>query len=914
MCILRCNFLIMIILSSLYATSQELTPPIQNFSIIDYAAASQNWDITLDEAGIIYAANNEGLLTYDGLKWELYPLKNNSIIRSVFAHKDRIYTGSYKEFGFWSRNNKGDLGYTSLMPLLGSYTLQSEEFWEILDFRDAIYFRSFGAIYKYANERIEPVIEVVSNKMLVYNDRLLIAKSRDGLYYLEENGELVPLPNQGSLRDQTIVDIEVDGKNLLVGTRDALYVFDGERCVKFADDGLNSLLERFELNHILKISEEEVVFATVKNGIIHYNKESGKIKMFNRNSGLQNNTVLGLARGNAKVWLSLDNGIDAIQLNSAVEFYTDDSGELGAVYDLSFFTSSVHLASNTGVYYLDNSKLHIVEGAEGHSWNLAAVHGTLYSNHNTGTYKIQNNRFIPVETRTGSFDILDRAGGNNEFYIGNYTGISIFSPETNQLTALQEVNIPVKKMLIEKPGVMWAEHPYEGIYRIGLDEDSDDVSFIQKVNGNRKESNVKATMYKINNQIAILEQGRWYRYNPILDSLEIFRELKDYANHRLLLEDTGGFWFLNNVSNSIVYTDFRDVKINLTFRELNNRLVKGHERMVKSNDSTFYITLNDGYARINLKELVRSKEREIISEPIIQGIADANGWYDLSSAPKLPYKAAREVKVKVALPDSDASGLGFVLEGNTGQKGIVEQGILNFQNLGHGNYRLKLFTISPQESSSKTVTLAFSVDPPWYLSNLMKVVYVLIVLGVIGLIYWYNRSKLKKHRKVLEQKFEKEHQERLNMLEKAKLMNEIDSKRKELANTTMMAAKKNEVLLEIQGELSKDKDKFSNQFRLKHLINKINQAIKNKDEWKVFETNFNELHEDFFRELLEKYPNLSNKDLKLCAYLKMNLSSKEIAPLMGITVRGVEVHRYRLRKKMGMDSSANLTQFLIKHF
>jgi AraC family transcriptional regulator, chitin signaling transcriptional activator len=97
-------------------------------------------------------------------------------------------------------------------------------------------------------------------------------------------------------------------------------------------------------------------------------------------------------------------------------------------------------------------------------------------------------------------------------------------------------------------------------------------------------------------------------------------------------------------------------------------------------------------------------------------------------------------------------------------------------------------------------------------------------------------------------------------------------------------------------------------------MNKINNAIKNKDEWKVYETNFNELHEDFFKELLQAYPNLSNKDLKLCSYLKMNLSSKEIAPLMGISVRGVEVHRYRLRKKMGLDSKENLTNFMIKNF
>ena len=187
-------------------------------------------------------------------------------------------------------------------------------------------------------------------------------------------------------------------------------------------------------------------------------------------------------------------------------------------------------------------------------------------------------------------------------------------------------------------------------------------------------------------------------------------------------------------------------------------------------------------------------------------------------------------------------------------------------------------------------------------------------MGVFFLVYVINKRKLRKHQLIIEQKFKKEHEERLYKLEKQTLLTEINNKRKELANTTMIGAKKNEILLDIQGELSKDKENFSNQFRLKHLMNKINSAIKNKDEWKLFETNFNELHEDFFKELLLAYPKLSNRDLKLCSYLKMNLSSKEIAPLMGISVRGVEVHRYRLRKKMDLDSKENLTSFLIKGF
>src|SRR5690606_31118777 len=448
----------------------------------------------------------------------------------------------------------------------------------------------------------------------------------------------------------------------------------------------------------------------------------------------------------------------------------------------------------------------------------------------------------------------------------------------------------------------------------GMDNDLRQNKFINRIGIHKDRPISKADVFKINNQIAIFKDNKWYRYNPFVDSLNIFTELKDYQNHRFLHEDNNGAWFTNTLNNALVFTNFKDVKVNLSFRELNGRLVKGHENIIKGNDSIYYITLNDGFARVNLNELINVKMKENLSEHIIYCIAESHEQYDISSLPGLPFQAAREIFVKVALPDSDATDLFFELQGKNNLKGRVENGMIKFQNLDYGDYDLKIFALSPQNVSSKISSLKFKILPPWYLSNALKFLYPLIVLILIGLVYWYNRLKLKKHRGVLEQRFKKEHQERINQIEKDILLGEINSKRKELVNTTLIGARKNEVLMEIQGELNKDKDKFSNQFRLKHIMNKINREIKNKDEWNLFETNFNEIHEDFFKDLLTTYPNLSNKDLKLCSYLKMNMSSKEIAPLLGITVRGVEVHRYRLRKKMNLDGKENLTNFFIKHF
>ncbi len=894
--------------------SQQLTPPIHNYSSTEYEAASQNWDIDVDEDGVIYAANNQGLLSFDGQSWELFPLPNGSIIRSVFVYKDKIFTGSYKEFGYWKKDSTGKLFYTSLIPKLGNYAMQSEEFWQILEFNGDIYFRSFGAIYKYDHKTIEPIQNVVSNKMIVYKDKLLLAVRKDGLFFLAENNELQKLPNQEILEGETIIDMAIEGENLIIGCREKLFKYSGELCMLYDDNRLLEELKRSELNHIMALKDGELLLGTVKNGIINYDQKNRTFKIFNRNNGLQNNTVLGFVEKYGNIWLSLDNGIDRIELGSPVEFYTDDTGELGAVYDLAFYNNKMFLASNTGVYTFIDNRLEIIDGAEGHTWNLEILNDTLFVNHNTGTYQVFNDNLVPVETSTGSFKISELPYANGEYLISSYTGIRNLSQSEDSIYEFESLNFPVKNVVFENESTLWAAHPYEGLYRVGFENNFKNTKFIDKINIPDGGNSINTDVFMINNQLAIFNGDHWYKYNSFKDSLEVFEELNPFRKHKMLLKDVNSYWFGHTENNSLKFTDFNNNSIVVSPGNLNNRLVKNYEKILKNGDSIYYIALNDGFAKIDLAKFIKNLDNIYVSKPAVKGFTDLKGRISLKENPQVPYQSSRDLNIHTSFPVSGAMGLRYRLRGEDTLSGEVNNGVINLQNLNHGNYELQLQAIGPQAGITEKTNFNFTIRPPWYLSNLMKLVYILIILSLVVLVYWFNQLKLKKHQLLLEEKFEKEHQERLNNLEKERLKNQITLKRKELANTTMVAAKKNEMLMEIQNELNKDKSNFSNQFKMKHILNKINRAIKNKDEWQVFETNFNELHEDFFKDVLGSYPNLTHKDLKLCSYLKMNLTSKEIAPLMGISVRGVEVHRYRLRKKMNLDKKENLTNFLIKNF
>ncbi|MGA8852960.1 MAG: LuxR C-terminal-related transcriptional regulator [Christiangramia sp.] len=893
--------------------SQQLVPPIQNYSPAQYSAASQNWDIALDENGVIYTANNQGLLVFDGLRWELYPLESQSIIRSVYPYKGRIYTGSYKEFGYWETQENGCMNYISLSPLMSDFDMQSDEFWEIIDYKGAIYFRSFGAVFKYENNEISKVQNIVTTALGKFQDKLLVAPRKQGLVFLDKEGNTQPLKGDLSiLNDVNIIDVEARGDTLFIGGKEDLFIYSNGKVNRFNNKELKTVLEQSELNHIVSVSKDEIVLGTIKNGIIRYDLKNQKFEVYNRTSGLQNNTVLGMTYSRGRLWLALDKGVDMVGLETPITFYTDNTGELGAVYDLQNHNGNFYLASNTGVYGFSDGKLRLIENAEDHTWNLEAIDDVLYANHNTGIYKIINGSFIPIEARTGSFSIKKIHNDPNKLLISHYTGLSIYDREKDSISEIERINFPVKEVVFEDESTFWVAHPYEGIYKV-KHQNFKDIE-ITKVPPLVENANFNPKIYKLNNQIVIYVNENWFQYNPFKEKFEIFEELENFNDSRLIYEGKAEYVFADSDQGSLTFTNLKGENILIPSEKLNNRLVRSNENLIRENDSIFYVTLNDGFARININKLKNRFDKQWISEPYIEEFSDEFQRYSLSQVNVIPYKNSRNITLRIGMPISEANTLRYQLNGEEVLMGQVENGTLNFRNLRHGDYALTLSSIGSNSDKIKTKKFQFTIAPPWYFSVWMKAVYVLLFISIVVLIYWLNQQKLKKHQLQLEEKFEKEHAERLNRIEKETLLNEIDLKRKELANTTMMAAKKNEVLMEIQGELNKDKNKFSNQFRLKHIMNKINSAVKSKDEWKVFETNFNEVHEDFFKDVLVEYPKLTSKDLKLCSYLKMNLSSKEIAPLMGISVRGVEVHRYRLRKKMNLDSDVNLTKFLIKNF
>jgi DNA-binding CsgD family transcriptional regulator len=347
--------------------------------------------------------------------------------------------------------------------------------------------------------------------------------------------------------------------------------------------------------------------------------------------------------------------------------------------------------------------------------------------------------------------------------------------------------------------------------------------------------------------------------------------------------------------------------------QMRRRLLPEAENMLKVNDSLYYYKLGDGFSTINFSQLTRNMKAFTLPEPKLTFFRDEENLHPIDAAKSftITHKKSRDITIQFAAPGMAQPRYVYRLAGPKNQQFYQDRGTVNFQNLPYGDYELEVTTAGMGNKSSTPLKITFEIDPPWYWSVTSKIGYFLLLLAIVFGIRKYNRSKLSRKQNELKQRMLKQQEETFLALEKEKMAKEVRTKQKELTSTAMNVAKKNQLILELKNMLLVNKDKFTNQQRYKSFITKLDHSINDDEDWRSFEINFKELHEDFFEILLEKYKGLTPKDLKLCAYLKMNLSSKEIAPLMGITTRGVEIHRYRLRKKLNIDGSENISNFLI---
>ena len=913
----------------------QYTPYFQNFSLSEYNAGNQNWGVSRAENGMVYVANNNGLLEYDGLKWDFIELPNKTTIRSVLAYKGLIYTGSYEEFGYWEKDSKGTLVYNSLSDSIKKDISANEEFWQILPYKDGIVFRSFLNIYiyKFSGEikKIEPQSTVISCS--VVNDKLYVSTLRKGIFEVKGNELILSIMNKTLENTKVLFIVNYKGKLLLMTSLKGCFIVEKDNTLSPVDFEVNNIIKQHLLNCFSFLDNGNMVFGTIKDGIYFTNNEGKVIFHINKENGLINNTVLGQCIDEQGIlWLGLDNGLASVDLSNDNYFFNDISGRLGAVYDVIKFKDVIYLGSNTGLFYLDKeNKLQFVKGSQGQVWDLKEINGQLFCGHNNGTYLIENYQLKLISDFTGGWVIKKVPEQPNLYIQGTYAGLAKFKKENgiwivkhleSTTIPVELSTIPVRFLVFEDENTAWIAHAYKGLYRVKFNKNYDSIS-VENYNKKGVFSDFNVRINKIKNDICFKTNDGWLKYEPILDSIVPYGLLnKSFGNNSYIIsEEDVEQLVLKNNNDAISFRTLanEESELSLSNNYFENRLIVGYENISKISDSTFALNLNNGFMIIDSKY----SPQAILNKPTIDNIQIDKELVDLSPNKTIEFKLNSSFGVSVSSPKSSNHFFEYSiseLDSTKWQK--LDKNKLELSSLKDGTYTLSIRTSNNLGKSSEPKRIRIKVLPPWYKDTIGFILYLLVIGVIMALVYFLNKRKITREQRLLKIKYAKEQREivrektlenerRIVQLKNEALKNEVKLKSKQLANTAMALVKKNETLQEIKKELAINKESFNNQYSYKKILKKVDNSIEHKDEWEIFEYNFNQVHEDFFRSLKVKYPSLTPKDLKICAYIKMNLANKEIAPLMNVSIRGLETHRYRLKKKLNLENDVSLSAYLM---
>jgi DNA-binding CsgD family transcriptional regulator len=861
----------------------------------------------------MHIANSGGLLTFNGNYWLLRTLPGQKVVRSVAAGADdKVYVGAYNEFGYFDINDNDESSYVSLCKRLPKAEL-GEEIWNIIVLDSLVLFHSFGAIYVYDGERVEKVLPpgVILN-MIQVDRQLFVPVLEEGLFKWQPGGAFSLLAGTEALAGKNIRGVvSVDSCLLIATERSGIFQLQSGQLSRW-DIPLSGVLVNDQINQFQQLRSGVFAIGTILGGLYLLHSDGQLHSHLDRSGGLQNNTIISMLEDTVgNLWLGLDRGVDLVVLNDPLRYFRASQQAIGTVYAAAVFKDRLYIGTNQGLYQRllnHTTPYQLVAGTQGQVWELNVVGNQLLCGHNNGTYLIENQQAVLISEVTGGWQLLALENHPPRLLQATYTGIIRLDRKQDQWTFSQPfpgLTAPLDEIVRTDTFEFLAAHAAEGLYRLRLDKDFSAYEKIEAL-GEKQGLPEGHSFDLVTFSEGVLVQTatqKWIYKNDQFIPIDSFRGALLLPN-AWVLSGKKDKW-MQATFNQVWMYNYGDSPVRLPIE-----LARHKPKLINLSNGQSLFCLDEGYALLATNELTVGVPR---SSLFIRWeyYDDQEDWQSLADNQLTLAYRQNQLRFYFHQPIYDEPELyRYQLKGfDTGWSEWSTRFEKEYTNLPAGQYEF----IVASQFSGKRESIVFEINPPWYLSRWSFVLYTLLaMLGWWGL-YRLHNWRLHRQALALELKRKRELQHERTQLRNEQLQADIIGKSKALANSTFNLVRKNEILLTLKQELRTAAQRSLSErdhYKLKELIDK---HLSSEQDWEMFESNFNQVHDDFFKRLKEAYPDLTPGDLKLAAYLRMNLSSKEIAPLLHISIRGVENKRYRLRKKTNLEADDNVTDFFMNY-
>ncbi|MFT5909793.1 MAG: ligand-binding sensor domain-containing protein, partial [Paraglaciecola sp.] len=763
------------------------TPFIQNYFKKDYHGGLQTLDIVQSKSGVMYFANNDGLLTFNGTDWQLFSLPNKTNLRSIAIDESgKIYAGGQNEIGYFFPDSIGIWKFHSLQETLPTEHATFDDVWDICIVDGLVFFRTGHKVFIFKNDVPVNYFTIptnANNEWISFLQKLekdvYIQTHKKGL--LKWNGTTFEIVKNGEF----FIEKEVSGMLkmlngiILIPTlKNGIFKYDGERFTPFATD-IDSFLKENRIRDACLLPNNQIALGTNVAGLVILNEKGQPLWHLTKKRGLQNANIWDMFLDvSNNLWLGLDNGIDYVKTNSPFQIFYPDGDLQGTAYSAAVHKDKIYFGTSNGLYVRDwntyynpmqKSDFQLINGTRGQVWGLDKVNDDLFLGHHEGAFKIEDNQAISLNNKmVGTWTFLP---DGESVMAGTYTGLQYFEEENNNWKythSFDQLKESSRIMVKAKNGDYWMAHPYRGVYKINLKDNREGLSglaFFGEKDG--LGSDLNNHVFYIFNRIIIAAESGLFRYDEAANKFVPDKQLNKVFGAetrvlRLFESSTDDVWYVT--SNEVGYLKVVDSGLEKKVEKvvlplLKEELVGGFEFILPLDKDNVFIGLEKGFIHYSMPK----NNKETTELPVVLSKVVAFG-----ASEEVLFGGVHTDKNQV-IPNQLTNQIPEILPAHTGIRFTFSAPYFNdptavqyryklkgfeanfcepshkmekeYTNLPAGTYAFQVSSKVPGGEWSESSNFQFEVLPPWYVTSMAMMIYGVLFLGLIAGLVWIPRKK-----------------------------------------------------------------------------------------------------------------------------------------------------------------------------
>ncbi len=930
-------------------------PSIIGFSKSDFKSDSHFTTACEANDGTMFFGNFEGAVSYDGNHWKKIFLPNNSSIYSIVKTQNgEIYAGGYNDFGKFQKDVYGKYMFHSMVNELKLTNRNFENIWRANSIGNHIILMSYNELIV-IHKNLATIVRAPNT--FVYGNQIgnkyFIQDTEEGFLSLNlVSKKLEPLFAASDFREEittAILPTKI-AHEILIMTRSGK-IFKGntltKKVIKIKE--VFSENDNDQLNCSIQKNDDLYLIGTLGSKLIWYNYKSNSISHdVDFQSITKNNPIINLfltAKGD--IWVLKNNGLSFFIYNSSYQNIFDKA----SIYDILIKDKNIYLATNQGVFFSnipanimsDNYDFKPIPKLKGQAWTIQHFGGEIIVSHNIGILKVTEKGYQRISQIPGFWKLTPVPNKKDWFLGSNYNGLYLVRKVGNDWKIFNKIdgfNESTRDISPDKnPNTYWVCHGYKGVFRIRIDAEYQRVESVENytnTNGFTSPFNINVhqyqgrTIFTTNTGIYQFDENT----NTFIPHTALNKILNPQKNTRKIIISKGKTWAVEDDELGYFSENNTALEKNI-FLNLKGTFNKGMESILPIDAHKVFVGTNNGLFLYdtkvpNLKQqaqthitrmsfLINQTEDELPINNPKKELLIPNGAEVVRvefSVPQLISNIGVEYSYKLVNADKDWSNWTL-------------NPFKEYTNLNPGTYVFLVKARNLLGVEAKETSMIMTIKPKWYETTSAYIIYVFLTMALLGYIYFFikrelerehlkTRKEIEKSKKLIELELEQlKLREDKAQIDKytEELDRDIIVKSKELANYTLMLSQKAEVFQEIKTDLQDLKSLLKNDESKKKLFEiyrKLNSQKIDNDFIEIFDVNFEKVNHDFFKKLKSIHPDLSQRELRLCAFVKMNFSNKQISPLLNISARGVETARLKIRKKLQVPHEETLSAFLEK--